>query len=118
MLPPEEYPMVTIPLDHEIFHIVFDLNEVPQVPGIRSFYTYEGRDLTYEIRWVYDRYGTEARCWGIFDTHGRLMVVAIHNTDLGDGWEREGENYEYFKMYSAPKAYPIGINIVVYAMTH
>lgn len=46
------------------------------------------------------------------------MVVAIHNTDLGDGWEREGENFEYFKEYSAPKAYPMGINIVVYAMTH
>ena len=118
VLPPDKYPLVPVPLDHGLFHIVFDLDEVPQVPGVRSFYTWEGRDVSYEIRWSYDRYGTEARCWGIFDKQGRLMVVAIHNTDLGDGWEREGENYEYFRMYSAPKAYPMGINIVVYAMTH
>ena len=39
-------------------------------------------------------------------------------TDLGDGWEREGWNREYFKEISAKKAYPMGINIVVYAMTH
>jgi hypothetical protein len=37
---------------------------------------------------------------------------------LGDGWEREGENQEYFKEFSVKKAYPMGINIVVYAMTH
>ena len=46
------------------------------------------------------------------------MVVICHNTDLGDGWEREGENEEYFREFSAKKAYPLGINIVVYAMTH
>ena len=107
--------MVPIPMDHEIFHIVFNLKDVPQVPGIHSW---GGPGIPYEIRWRYDRYGNEASCWGIFDRNGRLMVVAIHNTDLGDGWEREGENFEYFKEYSAPKAYPMGINIVVYAMTH
>lgn len=115
VFPSDEYPMVQVPLDHEIFHIVFDIDEVPQVPGIHSW---GGPDVPYEVRWQYDRYGSEARCWGIFDKNGRLMLVAIHNTDLGDGWEREGENYEYFKLYSATKAYPMGINIVVYAMTH
>lgn len=112
---PGEYPMVEIPLDHEIFHIVFDLDEVPQVPGIHSW---GGPGVSYEIRWRYDHFGNKARCWGIFDHSGRLMVVAIHNTDLGDGWEREGVDIDYFKEYSAPKAYPMGINIVVYAMTH
>ena len=115
VFPPNEYPMVEIPLDHEIFHIVFDLNEVPQVPGIHSW---GGPGVSYEVRWRYDHYGNKARCWGIFDHNGRLMVVAIHNTDLGDGWEREGVDIDYFKEYSAPKAYPMGINIVVYAMTH
>ena len=115
VFPPDEFPLVKIPLDHEIFHIVFDLDEVPQVPGIHSW---GGQGVTYEVRWRYDQYGNEATCWGIFDHNGRLMVVAIHNTDLGDGWEREGVNVEYFKEYSAPKAYPMGINVVVYAMTH
>ena len=119
VLPSDEYPLVDIPLDHEIFHIVFDVNEVPQVPGVGSFYDWQITGLTYEgHEGRYVTYGTEAHCKGIFDQNGRLMVVVMHNTDLGDGWEREGENYEYFRTFSAPKAYPIGINIVVYAMTH
>ncbi len=54
----------------------------------------------------------------IHDDKGRMMMIICHNTDLGDGWEREGENREYFKIYSEPRAYPMGINIVFYAMTH
>ena len=46
------------------------------------------------------------------------MMIVCHNTDLGDGWEREGENREYFERFSVKKAYPMGINIVTYAMTH
>ena len=54
----------------------------------------------------------------INDKKGRLMVIVCHNTDLGDGWEREDWNEDYFREISAKKAYPMGINIVVYAMTH
>ena len=46
------------------------------------------------------------------------MAIICHNTDLGDGWEREGENVDYFKQFSEKKSYPMGINIVTYAMTH
>ena len=116
VLPPEEYPLVDIPLDHEIFHIVFDLDHVPQVPGIRSWeWSGGGPEGDYSR---YTVYGSEAHCKGIFDHNGRLMAVIMHNTDLGDGWEREGENIDYFREYSAKLAYPMGINIVVYAMTH
>ena len=55
---------------------------------------------------------------GINDDKGRLMAIICHNTDLGDGWEREGENEEYFHEFSEKKSYPMGINIVTYAMTH
>ena len=55
---------------------------------------------------------------GIFDDKGRMMAIICHNTDLGDGWEREGENEEYFHEFSEKKSYPMGINIVTYAMTH
>ena len=119
VLPPDEFPMVDIPLNHELFHIVFDIKEVPQVPGLGAFWEWQSTGETYE-GWAgrYVEYGSDARCKGIFDRDGRLMAVVMHNTDLGDGWEREGENYEYFRNFSAPKAYPMGINIVVYAMTH
>ena len=46
------------------------------------------------------------------------MVMICHNTDLGDGWEREGQNEDYFHIFSEKQAYPMGINILVYAMTH
>jgi hypothetical protein len=46
------------------------------------------------------------------------MAIICHNTDLGDGWEREAEDPEYFRTYSEPKSYPMGINIIFYAMTH
>ena len=47
-----------------------------------------------------------------------MMAIICHNTDLGDGWEREGEDPEYFHEFSEKKSYPMGINIVTYAMTH
>ena len=45
------------------------------------------------------------------------MVVMVHNTDMPDAWEREGEDSEYFFRFS-PEAYAMGIDIVLYAMTH
>ncbi len=113
VLPPDEYPRFEIPLDHPIYHIVFDLDEVPQVPALDN---YLGRGLTYERPW---EPGTDTpHIWGVNDKEGRLMAVICHNTDLGDGWEREGQSPEYFQKFSVKKAYPMGINIVVYAMTH
>jgi len=51
------------------------------------------------------------------DEHGRLMVVMTHNTDISDTWEREGESQEYFDKFS-PDGYAVGVNIIVYALTH
>ncbi len=111
VFPPEEYPLVELPRDHEIFHIVFPIQEVPQVPGIGFWYQTGQTSEQWED-------SAEAHCRGIFDKKGRLMVVILHNTDLGDGWEEEAQNPVYFREFSAKKAYPLGINIVVYAMTH
>jgi hypothetical protein len=47
-----------------------------------------------------------------------MMAIICHNTDVGDGWEREGLDPEYFKEFSEKWSYPLGINIVTYAMTH
>jgi hypothetical protein len=62
--------------------------------------------------------GVAAHYRGIVDDKGRIMVIICHNTDLADGWEREGENEYYYREFSLKKAYPMGINIVVYALTH
>jgi hypothetical protein len=113
LFPSATYPrqkVVDIPIEHPIFHSVFDLKEKPQVPGIPHFARGRTHERGYE--------GEEVHYRGIFDDKGRLMVMICHNTDLGDGWEREGENEDYFLQYSEPKAFPMGINIIVYAMTH
>jgi hypothetical protein len=102
-----------LPLDHEIFNCVYKIKEKPQVPSIHAAY----RGMNYEPRYGPDD-GSVPHIRAIFDDKGRMMVVICHNTDLGDGWEREGENEQYFTEYSMKKAYPMGINIVFYAMTH
>jgi Domain of unknown function (DUF4159) len=99
-----------LPISHEIFRCVYRLKEKPQVP---SMHHYLSTGLTYE------RPGTEVVHYkGLFDDQGRMMAIICHNTDLGDGWEREGESQEYFKEFSEKKSYPMGINIITYAMTH
>ena len=51
------------------------------------------------------------------DDDGRIMVLATHNTDVGDGWEREAYGEWYFETFST-KSYMVGVNVIIYAMTH
>ena len=102
-----------IPLDHEIFHCVDDLKEKPQIPSMHHWQRY---GITYEPN--HDGDTTTPHYMGITDDEGRIMVFICHNTDLGDGWEREGEDRSYFDEFAVKKSYPLGINIVTYAMTH
>jgi Domain of unknown function (DUF4159) len=102
-----------VPLKHEIFHIVYDLKERPQIPSIGVAWAGREEGITWE-RWD----AKEVHYRALYDDNGRMMAFICHNTDNGDGWEREGEDPWYFKEFSEKKAYPLGINIVVYAMTH
>ena len=54
----------------------------------------------------------------ILDDAGRICMMICFNTDLGDGWEEEGTDPWYFREFSEKYAYPLGINIVFYALTH
>ena len=106
--------IVELPIEHEIFQCVFPLKEKPQVPNPRTAVEGAPHGITWE-RW--DAQMPHYR--GIYDDEGRLMVVICHNTDLGDGWEEESRAGQwYFKEFSEPKAYPMGINIIFYSMTH
>jgi len=124
---------VELPMTNPLFHCVFDLR-VPknklQTPnfrqGIRSL---DPNSSDYGVTWEYyhddyDNYDGEGRAAkdmhirAMFDDQGRIMVIATHNCDNGDGWEREGEEDGFFHEFSEKRAYPLGINIIFYLMTH
>jgi hypothetical protein len=109
-------PITDIPRTHGMFHCVFDIpNDLNlQLPNVRTgtYSQYNG------VTWEGGSDTQECHIRGIYDDRGRLCVVICHNTDNGDGWEREGENEYYFREFSEKKAYPLGINIVFWALTH
>ena len=89
-----------------LFHVLYNLDERAQIPGLAALYY--GR--TYEVD------GIEPRWRGVYDDKGRVMVAISHNMDLGDAWEHADSPY-YPEKY-ASMAYRVGINYVIYAMTH
>src|SRR6266436_3322171 len=89
-----------------IFHSVFDLDDRFQVPGAQYLYSHR----------VAEKDGTVPHWRGIYDDNGRLMVAICFNMDLGDSWEH-ADNPEYPEKFSA-LGIRIGVNYVVYAMTH
>jgi Domain of unknown function (DUF4159) len=111
VLSPAEYPVQDLSVDHPIFRTMFDVTQVPQIPSIQF--------------WRGSGGGTSERgadsetphLRGVFDHHGNLMVLMTHNTDIADAWEREGEDQRYFYSFS-PAGYALGINVILYAMTH
>jgi len=89
-----------------IFHSVFDLDQRYQVPGARYIYT-----------------GDTEKCdecppyWrGIMDDKGRVIAAMTFESDLGDSWEW-ADDPRYEERFSA-LGFRIGINYIVYAMTH
>jgi hypothetical protein len=112
-----------LPMDHPLFHSVFDL-KVPknklQTPNKRIGAMGRG-EVTWERHEQKDGSIEECRemhVRALTDDKGRMMVIATHNTDNGDGWEREGEDDFFFHEFSEKRAFPLGINIIFYAMTH
>ena len=112
VLPPQNYPLIDIAPGHPLMRTLYDIKEIPQVPNI-GFWRRSGQQ-TSERGWD----SSEVYFRGIHDSHGRLMVLISHNTDIADTWEREGEEpRSYFDTF-APRGYAIGVNVVLYAMTH
>ena len=97
-------PIVDIPDADAIFHTVYDLNERYQVPGAAH------------LRLGYKNDGIGAHWRAIYDDKGRIMVAISYNSDLGDAWEWADEP-QYPEKFS-DLAIRVGVNYVVYAMTH
>ena len=92
-----------LPIEHPLYRMVVNTREKAQVPNIHIGLKIPGTQIHHRV---------------IFDAHGRIVVMGLHNSDDSDGWEREGENHEYFEKYAEKIAYPLAINIICYIMTH
>ena len=110
-LPSGEYPLMDVPIEHPLFHVLYDVREIPQIPSISFWYgtgggtSERGRDsATPHVR-------------AVSDHDGRVLVVMTHNTDFGDAFEREGDSRAYFERF-AGAGYAFGVNTLLYAMTH
>jgi hypothetical protein len=111
VLPADDYPVRDITPAHPLFHAMFDVNTVPQIPSIQ-FWRQSGGETSERGS---DSIPPHMR--GVEDRHGNLLVLMSHNTDISDAWEREGEDPKFFYSFS-PDGYAVGINVLMYAMTH
>jgi Domain of unknown function (DUF4159) len=109
VLPAAEYPIVDVPMNHSIFHTLFDSKRFPQIPSIGYIYSGTTSERGADSAVAYPR--------AIMDAKGRIMVFISFNTDFGDSYERESDDPTYFYNFSV-EGYAIGINILLYAMTH
>src|SRR5205823_13210508 len=97
---PAERPSAGTP----IFHVLYDVREVPQIPSIGFWFGTGGRTSERGA----DSAVVHARA--ITDREGHMLVVMTHHTDFGDAFEREGENRAYFDQFAAP-GYAVGVNV-------
>lgn len=119
---PDKEP-VELDISHPIFSCVFKLPYLPQVPSHDTAKVWEmrGEDNHYELKGFEDLdpetlNKPHFRAW--YDDNGRMMMLVCHNNDIADGWEEESDNPSFFKKYSEKLCFPLGINIVFYALTN
>ncbi|MBS03470.1 MAG: transmembrane prediction [Gammaproteobacteria bacterium] len=108
-----------VPISHEVFKTVFDIDEMPQIPArtfARGFFGSRTAEPAGMHRQPSGSLET-ATMRGWFDEDGRLMVIGTHNTDVADGWEREAYGQWYFERFST-RSYRLGVNVVTYVLTH
>jgi hypothetical protein len=99
-------PIEDLSNDDPIFHVLYNLSDRFQVPGEQ--YVYTGR--------TYEKDGYVPKWRAIRDDDGRVMVAICHNMHLGDAWEW-ADSPQYPERFSS-LAFRVGINYVLYAMTH
>jgi hypothetical protein len=128
-----EGEFVELPMEHPIFHCVFDI-QVPknllQTPAMQyGIWSLDPKNARYGVTWEfhhddYDnadfngRAAHDMHVRAMLDGKGRIMVIATHNCDMGDSWEREGEDDSFFHEFSEKRGFPLGINVIFYLMTH
>jgi hypothetical protein len=102
-------PIVEIPDDDPLMHVFFDLNRNTQIPGKRHLRRTAGGEIVAQM-------DGPPHWRGVYDDRGRLLVAANFNMDIGDSWEH-ADDPEYPVPMTA-LGYQLGVNYIIYAMTH
>jgi hypothetical protein len=96
--------VIELDKNHQIFHCFYDIDGPQMIPAVWNLQN----DAEQDVDRAYNR--------AVLDDDGRVMVLINWNSDMGDGWE-----HTYHPSYPtkyANLAYRLGINYVIYAMTH
>ena len=96
--------IIELPHDHEIFHVYYDIDGPKMIPALTRSDASGEQDIDV------------ASNHAVLDDHGRIMVLINWNSDLGDGWEHT--YHPYYPTRYANSAYQLGINYLVYSLTH
>jgi len=100
-----------MPLTATPLQIHYQLKEATQIPGRRHIQDFDNNQQAI-VRMPH----TPSQWKGIYDEHGRLMVAINFNMDMGDAWEHADDPGYPNEMTSL--AYRLGINYLIYALTH
>ena len=106
-----EHTIETIPLRSALLQIQFEMKKITPIPGRRHIAGFDNNQQAI-IRMPH----SPAQWKGVYDAEGRLMVAINFNMDMGDAWEHADDADYPNDMTSL--AYRLGINYVVYSMTH
>jgi hypothetical protein len=112
VLDPAIYPILDVPLSDPMLKSMFEVTQVPQITNIQFWRGVDGQSTSER-----GSDSEDVHLRAIRDTHGRIMVLMTHNTDVADSWEREGEDPAFFYQFS-PNGYALGIDVMLHAMTH
>jgi hypothetical protein len=111
VLPAAEFPIIDLDAKHPLYSSQFVIKETPQIASIQFWYRNGGNTSERGAE------SADVHTRGIVNTWGHLMVLMTHNTDLGDSFEREADDPQYFYTMSVP-GYAFGVNTLLYALTH
>ena len=93
------YDLVQLDSSHPIFHTFFDIDDLAKLTAIR--------------------YGASPTYYGMYEDNDpgkRLLLIVNYNNDIGDYWEWSDQGY--IPVDLSNEAYKLGINYIIYAMTH
>jgi hypothetical protein len=111
VFPGNEYPIEEITPADPLFSAQFVVKEMPQIPNIGYWRSSGGQTSEQGADSAVPHF------YVVRDMHGRIMLAMTHNTDIADAFEREADDPRFFARFS-PTGYALGINVLLYAMTH